>query len=80
MLPTLLLVGIGSRRRFWLPLPTVLLWPFWLLGWVPWALLRITGTPWAARWRMAMMLGWSLSGLRVDVDAADGTRVHIKLV
>ena len=80
MLPTLLLLGVGSGRRFWLPLPTFILWPFWLLGWVPWLFLKIAGTSWALRWRTALMLGLALSGLRIDVDAADGTRVHIKLI
>jgi len=34
MIPWLALVGIGRRRRFVLPVPVFLLWPFLALGWV----------------------------------------------
>lgn len=80
MLPTLLLVGVGTRRRTWLPLPAFLLWPFWLLGWVPWLVLKAARVSLAEPWRMALMLGVSLSGLRLDVDSVDGTSIHIRLI
>ena len=80
MLPTLLMVGVGARRRFWIPLPTILLWPFWLLGWAVWAPARLLRVPRADALRHGLVLLAQLSGLRVDVDSQDGTRIHLRFV
>lgn len=80
MIPTLLLFGIGQRRRFWIPLPFFLLWPFWLLGWLVWLPAWLIRIRWEPALRMGLMTIAQLGGLRVDVDAADGTRIHLRFV
>ena len=80
MLPTLLLVGAGSRRRVWIPLPLILLWPFWLLGWVVWVPVRLLRVEQERALRMGLILLAQLSGLRLDVDTTDGTRIHLRFV
>lgn len=79
MLPTLLLVGVGPRR-IWIPVPMILLWPFWLLGWVVWAPARLLRPEWAQRLRAGLTLMTQLSGLEVDVETTDGTRIRLRLV
>jgi hypothetical protein len=81
MLPVLMLVGLGGgRRRFWLPLPTVLVWPFWLLGWLAWGVSWALRAHWQGALRSALVMGAQLSGLRVDVDSADGHHFHLRLI
>jgi len=80
MIPTLLLFGIGQRRRFWIPLPLFLLWPFWLLGWLAWLPAWLIRAHWEPALRVGLMTIAQLGGLRVDVDAADGTRIHLRFV
>ena len=80
MLPTLLLVGAGSRRRIWIPLPLILLWPFWLLGWAAWVPAWLLRLEWAPALRSGLVLLAQLSGLQLDVDTADGTRIHLRFV
>lgn len=80
MLPTLLLLGIGTRRRFWLPLPAFLLWPLWLLGWPLWFVLWMLRIPWAQPLHMALLLLMHLSGIRVDVDTANGEHIHLRTI
>lgn len=80
MLPSLLLFGAGARRRVWIPLPVVLFWPVWLLAWAVWVPARVLGTEWAHSLRAALTLLARLSGLRLDVDAADGTRIHLRFL
>jgi hypothetical protein len=80
MLPAFLLIGVGENRRFWIPLPLVLLWPFWLLGWLLWIVLLILGIPWAKPLKVALQLAANLSGFRVDVDTADGEHVHVRMI
>jgi len=80
MLPAVLLVGAGSRRRIWIPMPVILLWPFWLVGWAVWAPARLLRLERADALRAALILLAQLSGLRVDVDTADGTRIHFRFV
>ncbi len=80
MLPALVLVGTGGRRRFWIPIPAFVLWPLWLLGWLVWSVFRICRFPWAAMLREALLLGTHLSGVRLDIDSADGTRIHIRMI
>ena len=80
MLPALLMVGVGHERRFWIPLPVFLLWPFWILGWLVWGLFKLIQVPWEKPLRVALMLGLSLSGARVDIDSADGDHFHLWMV
>ena len=80
MLPTLLLVGAGPRRRIWIPVPLFLLWPFWLLGWVVWAPARLLRPEWANALRLGLILLAQLSGLVLHVDTTDGTRIHFRFV
>jgi hypothetical protein len=80
MLPAFLLVGVGTRRRVWLPIPVFILWPFWLLGWPVWLAFRIVGFRWAEPLKLALVVGAHLSGTRVDIDASDGEQVHIRMV
>jgi hypothetical protein len=80
MLPVLMLVGVGARRRVWIPLPMVLLWPFWFLGWGVWLLLWVVRASWARPLQGALQLGCSLSGLRVDVESVNGKSVHVRLI
>jgi hypothetical protein len=80
MLPAVLLVGVGSRRRIWIPVPVILLWPFWLLGWVVWAPARLLRPAWAHALRCGLILVARLSGLELDVDTTDGTRIHLRFV
>ena len=80
MLPALLVMGIGKRRRVWIPLPAFLLWPFWLLGWLVWIVFRIFQFPWANTLYQALLLGTHLSGIRVEVDTANGERIHIRTI
>lgn len=80
MLPALLLVGVGRRRRFWIPLPAFLLWPLWLLGWVVWFVFEVFRLPWAEPLALALMIGNHMSGVKVDVDTADGNHIHIRMI
>ena len=80
MLPSFLLIDVGTKRRIWLPLPTILLWPFWLLGWVIWAPARLLRLKLADRLHAGLVLLAQLSGLSIDVDTADGTKVHLRFV
>ena len=80
MLPTFLLVDVGSRRRIWIPLPVILLWPFWLLGWAVWAPAWLLRLDWAPSLRAGLILLAQLSGLSMDVDTTDGTRIHLRFV
>jgi len=80
MLPALLLVRVGGCRRIWIPVPLLLLWPFWLLGWAAWVALWILRHPWARVLREALIIGACLSGVKVDVDSADGDHVHLRMI
>jgi len=80
MLPALVLVGIGRRRRFWIPLPAFLLWPLWLVGWAVWLLFSAFRFPWAEPLRIALLIGIHMSGLRLDIDSSDGNHIHVRMV
>jgi hypothetical protein len=80
MPPALLLVGIGRHRRLWIPLPVLLLWPFWLLGWAVWGLFKAVGISWERPLQAALMAGAHLSGVRVDIDSSNGAHVHVRMI
>jgi hypothetical protein len=80
MLPALMMIGCGKSKRVWIPLPLFLLWPFWLLGWGVWLVLWFFRADVERALRVALTAGLHLKGTQVDVDAADGTQVHIRLV
>jgi hypothetical protein len=80
MLPALVLVGIGHRHRFWIPMPAILLWPIWLVGWIVWLPLKIAGTQWEKTLRAALELGLHMSGTRIDIDSSDGGRIHVRMI
>ena len=80
MLPAVLLVGAGTRRRIWIPVPVILLWPIWLLAWMVWAPARLTGARWADALRGALILLAQLSGTVLDIDARDGTHIRLRFV
>jgi hypothetical protein len=80
MLPSVLLVGVGPKRRIWIPLPVILLWPLWMLGWVVWAPARLLHPERARALRAGLILLAQLSGLELDVDTADGTRIRLRFV
>jgi hypothetical protein len=58
----------------------ILLWPFWLLGWVLWAPARLLRLEGAHSLRAGLILLAQLSGLALDVDTTDGTRIHLRFV
>jgi len=80
MLPALVLVGFGHGRRFWIPLPAFLLWPFWVLGWVVWSVFRTIGFQWEKPLRTTLVAGMHLSGLRVDIDSNHGGRFNVWMI
>jgi len=80
MLPGMLLIGAGARRRIWIPVPVIVLWPLWLLGWVVWAPARLLRRPWAPVLGGGLIALAQLSGLRLDLDARDGTRIHLRFI
>ena len=80
MLPALVLVGLGEARRFWIPLPAFLLWPFWVVGWVVWALMRLLGIPGHRRLWLILSLAGRFSGLRLDIKSKEGQRIQVRMI
>lgn len=80
MLPTLTLIGCGRRRGLWLPLPTVLLWPLWALGWALWLPLAVLRAPAAERLRLGLLASLRLSGLRLSIKTRDGMRIVVRMI
>jgi hypothetical protein len=80
MLPTFLLLKIGKGRRFWIPLPIFLLWPFWFLAWLAWLVLWVFRIPWKGTVRTALMFPIHLSGFQVEVDSSDGAHIHLRMI
>ncbi len=86
MIPTLLLVTIGSRNRVPIPVLLFLLWPFVLLAALIAGATRIV-IP-AERWQrsvfayfwLGVCLFCSMHGLTVDVKTKNDTTVFIKIV
>jgi len=73
-------VGAGNPNRVWIPVPLVLLWPFWILAWVVWLPVAIAGARWARPLRMTLIMMTQLSGVRIDIDSASGDHVHLRMV
>jgi hypothetical protein len=80
MLPTLVLVGIGRSRCIWIPIPAILLWPFWALGWVVWVVFRVLRVSWEMPLRTALLLSLHLSGFKVDIHSNDGGRTYVRMI
>jgi hypothetical protein len=80
MLPALLLLGIGGHRRIWIPLPALLLWPFWLLGGVVWLAFWMLKIPWEKPLRLALVLTLHMSGTKVDIESTGGNRINVRMI
>lgn len=86
MLPSLLLISIGSRCRIPIPVPIFLLWPLIVLFALPiglvWLVLpaRIWQGSLFAKGALFLRLLWNLHGLKVDVTSNDGTKVYISVI
>ncbi len=80
MLPSLLLIRFRNPRRLWIPVPVLLLWPLWLVGWVVWVVLWPTGLRAGYYLWTVLVSATQLSGLEVDVDSRDGTSIHFRLL
>ena len=70
----------GVPQTFTLPLPAFLLWPIWLLAWLPWAGMWLLRLPQAARLRLFLKCSAHLSGLRLEVETQDGLHIYVRLV
>ena len=79
MLPGLVLIGLGSRHRVWIPIPLILFWPFWLVGWVLWVLVAALGASWHRPLREALVMGYHLSGFKMDIKSADGQGIYVRM-
>jgi hypothetical protein len=86
MWPSLLVLGIGRRRRLPVPLPLFLAWPIVGAGW---AVVGLAGfvAPGATRrpgafgtLRTGLTLFNQIRGTRIDIDDSNGTHVHLRLV
>jgi hypothetical protein len=86
MLPALCLLRISQGRGFLFPLPLFLLWPLVALAWIVVLPVRFlapqasaAGKGALAAWTALAALG-QLSGLDIDVSAADGAKVRIRFI
>jgi len=84
-MPALAYVAVAQRGKPQIPIPVplFLLWPAALVGW-----LMVVASPkagrrdpqaLAARIRVGLVAFNALSGLRVDVESADGHRVKVRI-
>ena len=85
MLPALAIIGIGSGRKFRVPLPFFLLWPLFLAGALVMAALggsrfRAGRQGFFARFRTCLAVFYHLSGLNIDVRSRDGTSFYLRLI
>jgi len=80
MLPGVALVGLGRRRNLWIPLPIVLLWPFWLLGWLVWVSMKGLQIPGHRQLWLVLSLAGRLSGLRLEVKSRNGRHIQFRLI
>lgn len=86
MWPAILVFGIGRERRLPVPLPLFLIWPAVGAGWAVIGVSKLVA-PGASRrpgaigtLNTSLRLFNQLRGTRVDIDSADGTRVHVRLI
>lgn len=84
MVPAVALLVLG-RRRCWLPIPVILLWPLIAVALGIVALVEVVAAPrhpegWLARTRTLAAALRQLSGLKVDVRGATGGRVFLWLL
>ena len=86
MMPSLLVLRVGSERGVPVPLPLFLLWPFAVLLALicgPPALLLPARTKPGAACRQGMHLLavlWHLRGLKVDVSSKRAERVYLSFI
>lgn len=80
MLPAFTLVGVGTRRRLWIPLPVLLLWPLWPVGWLAWLALWALRNDKRERWRLFLNGAAHLSGLRLHLETRSGQRIEVRVV
>ena len=80
MIPALLMMRIGRKRRVWLPLPVFLIWPFWLLGWLAWLVTTLFHRATATKIALIQIVFWHMRGLSFDVDDKSGTKIHFKFI
>jgi hypothetical protein len=80
MLPALVILGIGRRRRLWIPLPAFLLWPFWVLGWLVWVVFKLMRLRWEKPLWTVLLMGAQLSGFRLDLQTKDARHIHVRMI
>ncbi len=86
MIPSLLIAGVGRRRRVPIPLPLFLLWPFVILAFVIVWVLRLfaprgSGSEWTLSLALyGLCLLFHLSGIVIDVRSQDGSGVLLRLI
>jgi hypothetical protein len=86
MLPVLIVMGFGKKRRVPVPFPFILLWPVIAIGCVVLAALGRNGrrgrlTPgFLSRLKNAFGIFYYLSGLRIDVRSREGTSIYLRFV
>ena len=86
MMPAIALVAFGSRVRWPIPLPLILLWPLVGLALGATALARLVcPRPGPAARKLALahtalVAFCHLHGVEVDVHSSDGTRVYVRLI
>jgi hypothetical protein len=83
MIPALLILGIGRQRRFPIPLPLFLIWPFVI---VALGIVSIGAAVFGRRTeqgrhlhlaRIGLLTLFQLSGLKIDVREQSGEGVNI---
>ena len=86
MLPSILMLRVGPGAGIPIPVPLFLLWPLVLVlalvGGLIWLVMprtRRTGGL-LEKLRLAWTLFNNLSGLKIDVRSADGTRVYFWII
>ena len=79
MPPAVALLGVGPGP-LWVPIPLILLWPFFLLALAIGGLVEAIARGTLRGTRALGLAFWHLHGLKVDVRSATGTRVFLWLL
>jgi hypothetical protein len=86
MLPSLVLITLGAKRRLPIPIPVFFLWPLIALFALPVGLawLILPARKWQqsvfAKGALGLQMMWNLHGLKIDIAAHDGTNVYIRMI